>query len=777
MAKKSTQSRRRTTRKKVKVSLWRRLLGPIIKIMLVLMVFAAVGLVYLDAQVKAKFEGKRWALPAKVYARPLEIYPGKKLSESDLKIELAGLGYRTLSKPTRPGSVAWGRDAAAFTTRGFDFPDGDEPSRSMRVEFSNGYVSQMSGANGQPLSLARLEPILIGGIYPQNHEDRDLVRLQDVPELLPKALVAVEDRNFYSHHGVSLRGIARAMWVNLHAGRFVQGGSTLTQQLIKNFYLSSDRTLARKLTELPMAVLLELHYSKDEILQAYLNEVFLGQSGTRAIHGFGLASQYYFGVPIGELEVEQVALLAGLVKGPSYYDPRRHPERALERRNLVLRLMRDQGDLSEAEYQKAKDRPLGVIAQKSLHKGAYPAYLDLVRRQLQEEYKEEDLSSEGLRVFTALDPQAQRHAEVAVSQTLDSLEKRYGKKRADKLESAMVVTDPQTGEISAIVGGRQARYQGFNRAIDIQRSIGSLVKPFVYLTALENGYTLASRVDDGPVSIKLPNGQVWRPQNFEHKSNGMVPLHYALAHSLNQATVHVGMDVGIKKVLKTLSDAGLERPLKPYPSELLGAQGMSPLEVAQVYQTLAANGFFMPLRAIRSVTDAEGNELSRYPFNVHQAIQPRYVHLVQYAMQEVVREGTGRYAYSVLPNNLNISGKTGTSNDQRDSWFAGFTGNRLAIAWVGRDDNAQLPFTGSGGALRVWTDFMRRDRPEPFMAEHPQGIEYAWINDATGKRSEADCEGVRQLPFIAGTVPQESESCHRIQQRETPLDWFRSWFR
>ncbi|WP_432697502.1 penicillin-binding protein 1B [Marinobacterium sp. YM272] len=772
---KKRNSRKSPRSRKASRSWLRKLLGPLLKLMLVLTVVAAAGLIYLDAQVRAKFEGKRWALPAKVYARPLELYPGQALSAEDFRIELQGLGYQSQANPNRPGTLQWSGNSVQLVTRGFPFPDGFETSKTLQLDFNSGGLSRIRNESGRSLSLVRLEPILIGGIYPKDNEDRDLVRLEDVPPMLPAALIAVEDRDYYSHHGISLRGIARAMWVNARAGRFVQGGSTLTQQLIKNFYLTADRTLARKLLEMPMAMLLDLHYSKDEILEAYLNEVYLGQSGARAIHGFGMGSQYYFGRPVGELSLAQSALLAGLVKGPSYFDPRRHPERALERRNLVLRLLRDQGQLAEVDYQAAINEPLGVVKKGGLRKGAYPAYLDLVKRQLQQEYRDEDLSSEGLRVFTALDPLVQARAERSQQETLTTLENRYGLP-ADELESSMVVADPQTGEILSVIGGRQSRYEGFNRALDADRPIGSLVKPAVYLTALEQGYTLASQIDDEAFKLELPNGDVWAPDNFDNKSHGQVPLHYALSRSYNQATAQLGLNVGVEKVVDMLERLGVEKELKPYPSLLLGAQGLSALEVAGVYQTLAANGFRVPLRAIRSVTNAEGEELSRYPFKLRQEVDPGLVHLIQYAMQEVAREGTARYAYSVLPQNLNIAGKTGTSNGQRDSWFAGFTGNRLAVVWVGRDDNASLPFTGSGGALRVWTDYMRRERPEPFYASRPEGVEYAWVDEATGLLSDQRCEGSRQLPFLAGTEPQQSVDCGQRRGAGNPLDWFRGWF-
>lgn len=765
----------RRTRQSKRPSRLARFFRWLLKLGLVLSVIAAVGLIYLDAQVRSKFEGKRWAVPAKVYARPLELYPGQSLSRDELKQELKGLNYRFVRSADQPGAVEWASSRARIHTRGFNFPDGAEPARNMLLTFSGDTLNDIRDGAGRRLPLVRLEPMLIGGIYPKSNEDRDLIKLEEAPPYLAAALVAVEDRAFYDHWGVSFKGIARAMWVNIRAGRFVQGGSTLTQQLIKNFYLTSERTLSRKLLELPMAMLLELHYDKDEILEAYLNEVYLGQSGNRAIHGFGLASQYYFARPVQELELHQVALLAGMVKGPSWYDPRRHPERALERRNLVLKMLRDQGDITAAQYDSARQRTLDVVKQRSLHKGAFPAYLDLVKRKLREEYRDEDLSSEGLRVFTALDPLVQTRAEAALETGIQGLEKRHGSK-AKGLEASMVVTDPQTGEVLALIGGRETRYEGFNRALDALRPIGSLVKPAVYLAALERGYTLNSMLEDEPFSVKLPDGSRWEPQNFDHRSHGLVPLHRSLALSYNQSTARLGMEVGLEQVIDMLERLGAERDLKAYPSLLLGAQALSPLELASIYQTIAANGFRMPLRVIRRVTDAEGEELSRYSFTLKQEVRPEVVHLLQYALQEVGREGTARSAYAVLPQNLNLAGKTGTSNDQRDSWFAGFTGDRLAVVWLGRDDNSQLPFTGSGGALRVWTEFMRREQPEPFIATRPSGIEYVWVDEATGLRSDERCEGSRQLPFLVGTAPEQKVDCGLDTPVRRSLDWFRNWF-
>ena len=758
-----------------KPSFKRRFLKLLLKLSLLMLVIGAAALLYMDAQVRAKFEGKRWALPAKVYARPLELYPGQSLSREDLKVELKGLGYQFQARASQPGSAEWATRRVRVLTRGFVFPDGHEPARNLLIDFNGDQIARIRDASGTSLPLVRLEPILIGGIYPKDNEDRDLIQLSEAPPYLVDSLIAIEDRNYYSHYGISPKGIARAMVANVKAGRFVQGGSTLTQQLIKNFYLTSERSLSRKLAEIPMAMLLDRHYSKDEILEAYLNEVYLGQEGLRAIHGFGLASQYFFAQPIQELKLHQVALLAAMVKGPSYYDPRRNPKRATKRRNLVLKVLQEQNTITLAERLAAEKMPLGVVKQQSLHKGAYPAYLDLVKRQLREDYPEEALNSEGLRVFTALDPIAQVRAERSLVTTLKKLDQRYGKP-VDGLQGSMVVSNPLSGEVLAVVGGRKTRYQGFNRALDAQRPVGSLIKPALYLAALEECYVLSSILEDEKLTVELENGKQWQPQNYDRTSHGAVPLHRALALSYNQSAARLGMAIGTDKVIAMLQRLGLERDVRDYPSLLLGATSMTTLEVAQLYQTIAGNGFQIPMRAIRMVTDSQNEELSRYPFSIQQTVDAGPVHLMQYALQEVTREGTARSIYRTLPSDLNVAGKTGTTNDQRDSWFAGFAGDRLAVVWLGQDDNKPMPLTGSSGALRVWTEFMRQARPQPFMAERPETIRYHWVEDSTGYLSGEGCEDARQLPFIEGTEPQQSSGCGGAVVGN-PIDWFKRWFR
>lgn len=746
-------------------------LGWALKLGLVGLVVLAGFAVYLDAVVQEKFSGKRWTVPAKVYARPLELFSGLKLSKEDFLTELDALGYRR-EAVNGPGSASVTGNTVELHTRGFQFYEGAESAQRIRVRFSGDSVAGLSGADGRELAVARMEPMLIGGLYPAHNEDRVLIQLSDVPPYLLETLVAVEDREFYNHFGVSPKSIMRAVWVNASSGQLLQGGSTLTQQLVKNFFLTNERSLTRKATEAMMAVLLELHYDKDEILEAYLNEVFLGQDGRRAVHGFGLASQYFFGQPLVELQLHQVALLVGMVKGPTYYNPRRHPERALARRNLVLDLLVEQGVITAEQAAAAKQKPLGVTARGSLANTSYPAFLDLVKRQLQQDYQEADLTEEGLRIFTSLDPILQNKAEKALGDTL----KRLGK-GADPVEAAMVVSNPETGEILALLGSRQPRFAGFNRALDAVRPIGSLIKPAVYLTALEqpSQYTLTSWVADVPFSVKGQDGQIWRPQNYDRKAHGDIYLYQGLVNSYNLSTVKLGLDLGVPNVLKTLQRLGVEREWPAYPSMLLGAGALSPMEVSGMYLTIANGGFNTPLRGIRSVLAADGEPLKRYPFQIQQRFDPGAIYLLQDAMQRVMREGTGRSVYNQLPRSLNLAGKTGTTNDSRDSWFAGFSQDLLAVVWMGRDDNGKTPLTGATGALRVWTDFMRRADPMPLEMPQPDNVTQAWVDAYTGQGSDPSCPNAVQMPYIRGSEPLPGPGCGIQEPVDSVMDWVRGW--
>lgn len=728
---------------------------------------------YLDITVRMQFEGKRWAMPARVYARPLELYAGMKLRPEQLALELAMLDYRVAAEPREPGSYRRQGGEFIIVTRPFTFWDEAQPALPLQADFDGTHMGTLTHRDtGKPVTLARLDPVLIGGIYPAHNEDRVLVRFDEIPSHLVKGLIAIEDRQFYSHHGFSARGTARAL-VTILSGGGVQGGSTLTQQLVKNFFLTPERTLRRKFTELIMALLLELHYTKDEILEAYANEIYLGQDGNRAIHGFGLASHFYFDRPLSRLDLPQAALLVGLVKGPSSHDPRRQPARALARRNLVLQEMRKLDFITQAQYVAARATPLGVVEKAPEGTSRYPAFVELVHRQLRRDYREEDLRSEGLQIFTTLDPLAQTSAERALTDRLTQLEK-VRRLTPKVLEGAIVVSHSQNGEVQALVGGRNTRFEGFNRALDAARPIGSLIKPVVFLTALErpNTYTLATLLDDSPLVWKERGTSDWEPQNYDKEFHGQVPLRVALANSYNVSTARLGLALGVRQVVDKAHDLGVERDLRTFASSLLGADSLSPLEVTQMYQAFASGGFRVPLRAIREVMMADGQPLQRYPLSVEQVIEPGPAYLVTHALQAVTQEGTANALKYYLSPDLHVAGKTGTTNDLRDSWFAGYTGDRLAVVWIGRDDNQPIQMTGAGGAMTVWGEMMARLDPDPLVPQVPENIELAWIDPATGLRADANCQGAIELPFIRGSAPEEIAPCGS----RSPVRSIKGWF-
>ena len=712
---------------------------------------------YLDLRVKSEFEGRRFALPARIYARPLELHVGLRLARDDVEDELRELGYATAQRDA-PGWYVRGDNQLEIGLRPFTFWDGAQPARRVRAVFQDGTVTSLTDAEGRDVPLVRLEPIPIGGIYPAGNEDRLLVRLKDVPPSLVRQLIVTEDRNFYAHHGFDPRGLARAV-MSLGSGH-VQGGSTITQQLVKNFFLTPERTITRKFTELVMAVLLEMHYGKDEILETYLNEIYLGQDRDRAIHGVGLAAQFFFGKDLTYLTPAETALLVAMVKGPAVYDPRRHPNRALERRNLVLRETRDQNAMTIEEYVQARSAPLGVSARAGSGTSPYPAFVQLVQRQLRRDYDDTELRSEGLRIFTTLDPRVQAAAERALTKRLTQFdkEKRFGQ---PGLEGAVVVTNPQTGEVEALIGGRDPRYRGYNRAVDAARPVGSLLKAAIYLTALAepSRYTLITPLDDGPFVWKSHGAPDWTPANYDKKFHGMVPLRTALAQSYNAAAARLGTEIGVDKVLATVKRLGVERDLRPFASTLLGAAEMSPLEVAQMYQTIAAGGFRAPVRSIREVTTQEGKPLTRYPISVQQAFPPEPIYLITAALQGVVREGTGQALRSYVPPEVAAAGKTGTTDEQRDAWFAGFTGDHLAIVWIGYDDNRAARLAGSTAALPVWGDLMSALAPAPLALPKPENIETVWIDPQTNLRGDSQCQGAVELPFAQGSAPREYAPC------------------
>jgi penicillin-binding protein 1B len=742
--------------------------GRLLRRLLVLSVVLAVGYVaWLDVSVRAQFEGRRWSVPARIYARPVEMYPGMAFTPAALEQALRAAGYQRSAGVKRAGTYNRKGDGFRVHTRRFQFWDGEQAARQLRIQFRGAKVSGL-WARSQAQALVRLDPALIGRIYPNHHEDRVLLRLEEVPAGLVAALLSVEDRDFEHHHGVSPRAIARALFANLRAGAVIQGGSTITQQLAKGYFLSGSRTWWRKLNDALIALILEAHYDKAEILQAYLNEVYLGQDGKRSIHGFGLAAHHYFGRDLSALRLPELALLVAMVRGPSYYNPRRHPQRAVKRRNLVLAQMQELGVLSAAQAKRATAAPLGVVAV-SGGTSRYPAFVDLVRRQLRRDYRDEDLRGEGLRIFTTLDLHVQGVAEAALRKRIARLERGQGKAAKVPLEGAVIVTAPQSGEALAVVGGRHEQRAGFNRALDAVRPVGSLIKPAIYLAALERPrrYTLASALLDEPVTIRSATGSLWQPKNYDDKVHGRISLYEALVKSYNLATVRLGMDVGLEEVTDSLQRLGIERPLQAYPSLLLGAAELSPIEVTQMYQTLAGGGFRVPVRAIREVTSARGEPLSRYPLSVQQAFAPEPVFLLVEAMRGVMAQGTGRSARARLGAGLVTAGKTGTTDDLRDSWFAGFSEDVLAVVWLGHDDNTPAGFSGSTGALQVWIDMMKSLRPRSLESPTPNGVEWAWTDPRRGFTTEATCPGAVRFPYMRGSAPQRAH-CDGMRAAAAP---------
>ncbi len=746
-------------KKLLKHPVWLGVIALLIIAIIALTVSAARSLENLDTRIQAVFDGPKWSIPARVYARPLELYQGLPLPQQDVVAELERLGYRQPVQINGPGQFNSNNGRLALQTRGFEFADGAEISLNVLIRWSDNKISELTDTKGNDIPIIRLEPMLIGRISPAQSEDRLLVKLEQLPDGLKKALLAVEDPRFYDHFGLSIRGILRAVWVNIKERRFAQGGSTLTQQLVKNLFLTRDRTLKRKLTEWPMAVVLERRYEKDEILQAFVNEVFFAQDRSRAIHGFGLASYYFFDKPVQELQPHESALLVGLLKGPSYYSPLRQPQRALERRNLVLRIMHDAGELgssgdneSLAEWQA---KPLGLSQRSDTLQ--QPAYLDLVRQQITRDYSTDDLHKNGLSIFTNFDPRIQTALEQSVTEALEqiAIENNLTEEEVGKLEISSVVTSADTGEVAAIIGGREARFAGFNRALDAKRPIGSLIKPVIYLTALETPerYSLLTTLQDTPLFLEQPDGSIWAPNNFSGIAHGDVTLLEALTRSYNMAAVNTGLDLGVDEIVNTLQRLDYTDNVEPLPSLLLGAVDMNVVDVATVYQSFASGGFETPLRAIREIQAREGELLNRYPLRGGQNISAGSLHLINYALQNVMREGTGRRTYRYVPSSIALAGKSGTSNDQRDSWFAGFGGDYAAVVWMGHDDNTPTALTGSRGALEVWARTMARINQRSLRFEEPDAIGYFAVNRLTGKRIERSCLNASYLPFYLEYPP------------------------
>ncbi|NOG59176.1 MAG: penicillin-binding protein 1B [Proteobacteria bacterium] len=709
--------------------------------------------VWLDFQIRKEFEGKRWSVPARVYAQPVELYVGLEIEQKKLIEQLQKASYEPVKKLTKPGQFNSHASIIKLYTRQFHYWDGFEVARKIQIKIKNGYVAEIRVLDdGNAVQIVRLSPALIGKIFPMHDEDRVLISYEEIPPALIKALIAVEDRYFYEHIGIDPIGILRSIFTNLLAGKIKQGGSTLTQQLVKNMFLTRERTYSRKLNEMIMALMLEYHYTKESILAAYVNEIYLGQNGARSIHGFGTAAEFYFAKPLNELNISEISLLVGLVKGASYYNPRKHPQRTIERRNLVLKLLNEQKLISAVEYKRASSIALGVIKKPNWSSAKYPAYLDLVRRHLRRDYHIDDLRNEGLQIHTTLDVSKQEISQNSVKISLSKLDKAKGFK-SGSLQSALVMVDQHNGEVLALVGDRNKNQNAFNRALDAKRQIGSLVKPAIYMTALQqaNKYNVLTPLDDSKLTLKQKNGKPWSPSNYDNKSHGQVPLVRSIAKSYNISTVRLGMAIGLENVIQTLKTLGVKSSIPKLPSILLGSINLSPYEVTQMYQTIASGGLQIPLKTIRAVLDKKGKPLKHYDLDVREYIEPDSAFLTQYLLTEVVTNGTARRLTRELPSLMPLAGKTGTTNALRDSWFAGFGDRLLAVVWVGRDDNKTAKLTGSTGAMQIWLDVMKIIKPVPLGLIEPEEIDWYEFPDMSNPPDS--CYGTKAYPFVSKNPP------------------------
>lgn len=767
---KKTSAKRKASRKAVKKpSVLRRLWHLGWKLTLVVAAILIFVGIYLDSVVRSKFDGQIFDLPTVVYARVLTLFPGQEISLRDMQQELDVLHYRKVKKPRHAGEYSSSSSKLELIRRPFEFDDGPQPDRHVMLHFDNLGLNRIySLEKKSEMGFLRIEPKMLGMLEKDVDQTRLYLKREQFPEFLVDALLTTEDRDFYQHDGVSPTSILRALVANIKAGRTVQGGSTLTQQLAKNLFLSREKTLWRKIREAYIALIIDYRYDKDRVLEAYLNEVYLGQAKGIAVHGFGLAARFYFGVPLQELRLDQLALLVGMVKGPSYYNPIRYPERAKGRRDLVLRLLMQQEILSGAQYDQAVSRNLDIQKTPKIA-SRQPAYFQQLKIELKEKVADDFQSYAGLRLFTTLDPVSQLMMENAITDKVAQLEKSNGK----GLEAAAVAVDRKTGEIRAMVGGKRTGYDGFNRALDARRPIGSLVKPAVYLTALADPskYNLATTLQDKPISLKGSKGSLWEPKNFDKKFRGQVPLYKALASSLNIPTVRLGMALGISNVTNTLEALGVDRQeIRPVPAMFLGAFSLSPYQVSQMYQTLTNSGKKAPLSALRVVKDIDDNILYRFIPKMSATVDEQAAWLTTYAMKKAVAEGTGRhlqgkFAWAAL------AGKTGTSNDSRDSWFVGVDGREVVTIWVGRDDNKPTRLTGSSGALRVYANYLAKRTPQRLSLPWPKGISTIGFEKRNDGSMRLDCSNAFKLPVWdkGGLLRQSCKS-------GSPTSWIKSLF-
>jgi penicillin-binding protein 1B len=757
-------------------------------------------LVLLDREIVTRFEGRRWRQPSKVYSDTFSLYTGGPFQGSNVQNRLRRLGYQpSKQRPPRKGEYRVGQGFMEIFLHDFLYPSGEFEGFPVRIETAEGTIKRLRDLREQPakeIYAVDLEPELITGLFEQVWEERKLVSLSEVPEHTVGAVIAVEDHRFYEHCGLDFSSIARALLANFEAGRIVQGASTLTQQLVKNFYLTPKRTFSRKAKEALMALLLEIRYSKEQILEAYLNEIYFGQKGSQGIYGVGEASEFYFGKPVRKLTLPESALLAGLIRSPNLYAPHKDVERIHKRRDNVLKRMWGSGMISEEQYKEATKTPVEVRAFQPERNDA-PYFVDYLVKELEKEYSLDILTSEGLLVFTTLDVEMQNEATRSVQNGLERLEARVPSLRRSKgegpeqdLQACLVAIEPQTGFIRAMVGGRDYQTSQFNRVVQARRQPGSLFKPIVYATALGEGgkaprFTAASILRDEPISIRY-GAKSWRPSNFNDQFFGKVTVRTALENSLNCATVWLSQRTGLEEIIETARRLGITVPTDATPSLVLGAYETQPLELASAFGAFANQGVLARPRGIKKVLDKEGALLERRPMDLEQAVSPEVAYVITSLLKGVFERGTARSVSGKIT--VPAAGKTGTTNESRDAWFAGYTPRLTALVWVGFDKPKSIGLSGSQAALPIWAEFIRNTSDwlvtEDFVP--PAGVVFVEIDRLSGFRATKGCTDTITEVFIAGTEPTEPCPLHPDDSMEKGhgkktgrgvfgkmLDWFR----
>lgn len=724
-------------------------------IFLIALVVTSIGLyVYFSRKVEERFSGRLWSIPSYIFSDSIIIYPGQKLDAEKFVKMLEMRLYRPADRAFKaPGEYLLRKDEVEVWFRQFNFPGKELPGGRVLFRFSKGMLKEIVSADGKSRAYYELEPAELARLYGSEKECRILVSISTVPSHLKNAVIAIEDRRFYSHGGVDVIGILRALWADIKAGKVVQGGSTITQQLVKNYFLEPERSLKRKLQEALISLVIEAKFTKDQILEMYLNEIYMGQRGGVAIHGMGEAARYYFGRNVEDLTLAEAATLAGMIKAPNYYNPHEHPDRARLRRDAVLNAMSELGMISQEQLKKALAEPLSTFSFHQPVKRA-PYFVDTVIEQLKELYPPDVLAKNGLVIYTSLLPEMEVQAEVSLRTVLRELEnKKVVPGEEGTLQAVLIALQPKTGAIRALVGGRDYATSTYNRVLYARRQPGSAIKPFVYVTALREGWTPSSWLDDEPLLLNV-GGQIWKPQNYDRRFRGKVMLRDALEQSLNVPTVRLAMTVGLDKVVEMLRKFGFKSSVDPYPSLALGAFEVTPLELVAAYTAFANEGNQPFLVSVKEVFDSEGHREQRRHVEWSKVISPEEAFIITSILEGVVQRGTAR-GLRALGIDFPCAGKTGTTSDYRDSWFVGYTTDLVVLAWIGYDDNKATGLSGASGAMRIWAHFMREIRPfinpQPFYP--PSGVIKVEICEASGALATPYCPSTREEYFIKGTEP------------------------